>query len=158
MTGFERRSRLEAAPADVWASATSMKGINYELRPFLRMTSPRGYESIDAPPPGVEFVPGERLFRSWILLFGFLPVEYDDVTLVELEPGRSFRERSQLLTQRVWVHERTIDPAPGGCILTDRLQWEPRLGLPAALFGPMYRLVFRLRHRRLRRRFGGDPA
>ena len=50
---------------------------------------------------------GERLFRSWILLFGVLPIDYDDITLVSIEPGRGFHERSSMLSMRVWEHERT---------------------------------------------------
>jgi hypothetical protein len=46
--------------------------------------------------------PGERLFRSWLLLFGVLPVGYDDLTLVSIEAGRGFHERSQMLSMRVW--------------------------------------------------------
>jgi len=49
-------------------------------------------------------------FRSWILLFGLIPVDFDDITLVELEPGRGFHERSRLLTMREWHHRRNLIP------------------------------------------------
>ena len=49
------------------------EGINDELRPVLRMTAP-GSEILDLaairPPP--------RLGRSWLLLFGALPIDVDD--------------------------------------------------------------------------------
>ena len=54
--------------------------------------------------------PGQRLFRSWLLVGGLLPVDYDDVSFAEVEPGRRFLERSSLLSQSVWEHERTIEP------------------------------------------------
>ncbi len=41
---------------------------------------------------------GEPLGRSWILLGGLIPVDFDDLRLVELEPGRRFLERSRTLT------------------------------------------------------------
>ncbi len=89
---------------------------------------------------------------------GILPVDYDDVTFVEVEPGRRFLERSTLLTQRVWEHERTIEPVPGGSRLTDRVRFEPRIQALAPLYAPVFQAVFRLRHRNLRRLFGAVPT
>lgn len=145
-------SRLEAQPERVWERIITPAGINDEMRPYLRMTLPRGVESLDL--SSIEL--GRRIGRSWILLFGLIPFDYDDLTLVRLEEGRGFLERSQMLSQRVWEHERTLEPAgEGSCLITDRVAWEPRLGLPAAPLRPVIRWFFRHRHRRLRRRFGG---
>jgi ligand-binding SRPBCC domain-containing protein len=63
-----------------------------------------------------------------------------------------------MLSQRVWEHERTLESAGGGCLITDRVRWEPRLGLPGRPLRPLIGLIFRHRHRRLRRRFGGSPC
>jgi len=82
-------STLAASPEALWVHATSAAGINYELRPFLRMTLPRGLEGFDA--RDVQL--GTPLFRSMILLFGFLPIDAQHVTLVEFVPGRRFVER-----------------------------------------------------------------
>jgi len=143
-------SRLAAEPAAVWARVASAAGINFEMAPLFRMTVPRGLEALDL--DGVE--PG-RLGRSWILLFGVLPVDYDDLGLERIEPGRGFLERSTMLSQRLWEHERTIEPlAGGGCTVTDRVAWEPRLPLPGRLLRPAFGAFFRHRHRRLRRYFG----
>jgi hypothetical protein len=100
---------------------------------------------------------GERICRSWVLLFGVLPVDYDDITLVRLDPPHGFLERSSMLSQRAWEHERTIEPGADGCVLTDRVSYEPRLPLPDFLLRGLYRSIFSYRHRRLRRRFGGRP-
>src|SRR5215211_4061758 len=118
------RSKVEAEPTAVWEWATSAHGINFELGPLVRTGVPRRLEQGLA---GVE--PGEPLRRSWIRLLGVLPVDYDDIALERVEPGRGFLERSSLLTHRVWEHERTIEPSAAG--------------------------LFRHRHARLRRRFGG---
>lgn len=149
----EAASRLAAPAAAVWERVTTPEGINDELMPLMRMTMPASVRQLDE-----NTVPiGERLCRSWILLFGFIPFDYDDVTLVRLDPGRGFLERSPMLSQRRWEHERTVDPdGPGACIVRDRLAFEPRLGLPAAPVEFLVRRVFRHRHRRLRRRFGGE--
>jgi hypothetical protein len=134
----------------VWDRVTTPAGINDEMRPYLRMTLPRGLERID--PAEIEV--GKPLGRSWILLFGLLPVDYDDLNLVRLDPGEGFLERSTMLSQRLWEHERTLEPIEGGCRVTDRVRWEPRLGLLAAPLRPLFAWFFRHRHRRLRRHFG----
>ena len=143
--GFEVSSRIPAPPERVWERIITPAGINHELRPWMRMTVPRGLDRID--PQTVEL--GRPLGRSWILLFGLLPFEYDDITLVELEPGRRFLERSPMLSQRSWQHERVLEPLADGTQLSDRIRMEPRLGLPAAPLVPLFRAVFRHRHRRL---------
>ena len=142
---FQVSSVVPASPAEVWARVSSIEGINHELMPLARMTCPRRFAAID---PAV--VPlGERLFRSWILLFGVLPVDYDDLTLVRVEPGRGFLETSRMLSQRRWVHERTLEAVPGGCRVTDRIGFEPRLAPAAGVFRRVFRLFFAHRHRRL---------
>ena len=146
-------SRLAADAAAVWDRVTTPAGINDEMRPYMRMTLPRGIEQLDL--ESVEL--GRPIGRSWILLFGLIPFDYDDLTLVELERGRRFLERSRMLSQRSWEHERTLEPDGGGCLITDRVRWEPRLGLPGAPLRPLIAWLFRHRHRRLRRRFSG-PA
>ena len=138
------------APADVvWARATSIAGIRDEMRPYIRMTVPSGFSGIES------ITVGEPLGRSWLLLFGVLPFDYDEICLVRMDAGRHFLERSRMLSQRVWEHERTIEPVPGGCTVTDRIAWEPRGPLPARWLAPIFGWFFRHRHRRLRRHFGG---
>ena len=151
---------LPAPSADVWRRAVTPEGINDELRPVLRMTMPkrlRGRTIDDVPT-------GETLGRSWILLGGVLPVDYDDLRLVELEPGRRFQERSSMATLRLWTHERIVEPdGTGACIVTDRLGWEPRALLariPGSdrLVARIVGALFRHRHRRLARYWGLSPA
>jgi hypothetical protein len=145
-------SRLDASPTAVWDRVMTPEGINDEMRPYLRMTLPPGVEQLD--PESVEI--GTPIGRSWILLFGLLPFDYDEVCLVRLEPGRGFLERSKMLSQRSWEHERTLEPGESGCIVTDRVSWQPRLGLPGAPLRPVIAWFFRHRHKRLRRHFGGS--
>lgn len=142
-------SQLPVEPGLVWDRATSVAGIRDEMRPLIRMTVPRGFDGIDS------ITVGEPLGKSWLLLLGFLPFDYDEICLVRLDSGHSFHERSRMLSQRVWEHERTIAPAPGGCTITDRVAWEPRGPLPARWLGPVIGWFFRHRHRRLRRHFNG---
>ena len=144
-------SRL-ATPADeVWAAVTTAEGVNAELLPLVRMTLPRGLDDFSI----ADVEDGTTLGRSWILLFGVIPIDYDDIHLERIEPGRAFHERSTMLTQRRWEHDRTVDPdGEGACVVTDSVRFEPRLPLPPRLLLPVFRAFFRRRHRRLRRRFG----
>jgi hypothetical protein len=147
----EQRSRISAPAAEVWARAVSPDGINDELSPWLRMTMPRALrgKTID------DVEPGMRPGRSWILLFGVIPVDYDDIGIVELERGRRFLERSTMLSMRIWQHERIVDPAgQEECEVTDRLSFELRR--PLALVPGSGRLaaaivarLFAHRHRSL---------
>lgn len=143
---IEVSSDLEAGAEAVWARAIDPAGINDELRPLMRMTVPSGAEDfgLDDPEPG-------HIGRSWILLFGFLPFDYDDITVVRAEPGRGFLERSSMLSMRLWEHERTLEPlGDDRCRITDRVAWEPCLPLPGAWLRPLIRATFNHRHRRLR--------
>lgn len=142
-------SRLNGSPAAVWERVMTPEGINDEMRPYLRMTLPPGIEQLD--PESVEI--GTPIGRGWILLFGLLPFDYDDVCLARLEPGRGFLERSKMLSQRSWEHERTLEPAGDGCLITDRVSWQPRLGLPGRPLRPVIAWFFRHRHKRLQRYF-----
>ena len=98
---------------------------------------------------------GQHLGRSWLLLGGVLPFDYDDITIEQLEPGRSFQEDSTMLSQRSWRHHRAVEPTgPGRCTVTDDVSFRPRLPVPVGVLEAIFRQVFAHRHRRLRRRFG----
>src|SRR5205085_11736866 len=127
-------SSVVVAPAErVWARVSTMAGVNAELGPIFRMTHPADIDTLS--PDRV--VPGARLFRSWVLLFGVLPVDYDDITLLAVRPGVGFHESSPMLSQRRWDHERILEDVPGGCRVTDRIAFAPRLALPA----PLHRVI-----------------
>jgi ligand-binding SRPBCC domain-containing protein len=147
----ETTSRVPASTEEVWARVTSPEGINFELRPWMRMTIPRGLR--DGIPDELE-APA-RLGRSWVLAFGFLPFEYDDIFVAELEAGRRFRERSTMLSMTLWGHERIVEQDAGGARVTDRITFElrrPLRYLPGmyALVGAFVAAMFRHRHRRLK--------
>jgi ligand-binding SRPBCC domain-containing protein len=149
MRSVQQESILTAAPEVIWARISTFEGINAELKPLLRMTAPASIRALDP----AEVVLGERIFRSWVLLFGVLPIDFDDLALVSLEPGRGFHERSRMLSMRVWEHERRLQPVAAGCRVVDRLSFEPRLPGMGPLLERFIRLTFRNRHRQLRRQF-----
>ncbi len=154
MTAFtvERRSRLAAPAERVWAHAISLAGINREMAPWLAMTAPPAYDGLTLDDPRVEL--GVRLFASSIRLFGVVPVDRMELTIVELDrAGFRFVEESPMRAMRRWRHERSIEPdGADACVLRDRITADPRVPMPggrrvlAAFFGH--------RHRRLRALFG----
>jgi hypothetical protein len=125
---------------------TSVEGVNDELWPIVRMTVPRGWDAT--------LRTGE-LGRSWILLGGLVPIDYDDLHLASIDPGRGFSERSVLGSAREWRHDRTIEPLPSGdCRVIDRIGFVPRIAVLGGLQELALEATFRWRHTRLRRRFG----
>lgn len=145
-------SLLHADAETVWARVATFEGVNDEFGGLLRMTAPADVRAAGL--GGVK--EGKRVCRSWILLFGAIPIDYDDITLVSLDPPRGFLERSPMLSNKLWEHGRTLEAVEGGTVLTDTIRYEPRLPLPHSILRPLYAAVFRHRHRRLRRRFGGS--
>jgi ligand-binding SRPBCC domain-containing protein len=145
-------SDLEAPAEAVWAHATSMRGVNEELGPYLCMTHPPGLDRLDA----AEVPIGQKLFRSWLLALSLVPVEYDDLAFEAVGPGMRFAERSTMLTMRIWCHEREVRPrGERACTIMDRVACEPRLRVTAPFASAIVGAVFRHRHARLRAKFGG---
>jgi len=141
-------STLRAPRARVWSWLTSVEGISREFWPILKMTTPRDVRNIQDVHPA----PGAPLFRSWVLLFGVLPVDRTDLTLLRLDDGTGFVEQSPMLSMRLWRHERTLAGDRDRTTLTDRLTFEPRFAGPLVAW--FIRRVFAHRHAVLRRHFG----
>jgi ligand-binding SRPBCC domain-containing protein len=149
---FTVASLLTAPPGKVWDRVSTFSGVNAELAPWFRMTGPKGFDRME--PQHITL--GKPVFRGWLLLFGVLPIDFDDLTFVRFEPGKGFLERSRMSSMKLWEHERTLESHPEGTLLTDRVLFEPRLPMPGQR--GMFQGLFRHRHERLRRHFGGRPA
>ncbi len=153
MTAVERRSRIARPAAEVWGRVTTPEGIRHELMPILSMTMPPGLRgrTLEAAPQVLH----RPLGKAWLLLFGVIPVDFDDMMLVGFEPGRSFHEVSRMALLPTWEHQRSVTPdGDAACVVEDRLTFEPRLArllgvrrLAAAVVGAL----FSHRHRRLAR-------
>ena len=106
---FEISSELNATPSLLWDAAVTPANINREFRPVLRMTFPNGTRRIAEP-----LVLNQTKFRSWLLLFGVLPIEYDDLAFSEVVEGQMFHEKSSMFFVRTWEHIRRITPVECG--------------------------------------------
>ncbi len=142
-------SELAVTPREFWASM-SMKTMNWELRPLVRMTAPVAWQDC-----GIDQWETERvLFKSWILLFGILPVDRHAFRLRRVDRESGFLESSSSWLNRAWIHERTTVPSGTGCTVIDRVSVVGRFPLFTAFLMPIYKRVFRHRHNRLRQRYG----
>ncbi len=147
---FEIKSDVAASSQEVWRQATDMRAVNRELWPLLRMTYPAPLRDLNVAATPL----WHRLFRSWVLLFGVLPIDCYDVTIVAFEPERRFVERSATINYRLWQHERVLEPLPSGVRIKDRVVIRPRVGCLGPLLHGFVRSLFRLRRKNLIRRFG----
>ena len=152
-------SEIGASPQVVWDRATSMEGIRDEMWPWLRMTIPRGLDAVSFAQrlsDGRAELPAS-LGRSWILLFRVLPVDWDDIVLNEIEPGRRFVEQSTMASMQSWRHERIVSAHadPQRSTVKDRVTFVPRRLVPRVLARTIVQALFRHRHARLIQHHGG---
>jgi ligand-binding SRPBCC domain-containing protein len=147
---FQRTSIVPADPSEVWRRVTTPDGINHELMPVMRMTVPRKLrgKAIDQMPLR------EKIGRSWLLLFGLIPFDYDDLMLAERDDGLRFLEQSTMMSMSAWEHERTLVACDRGTQVTDRIRFtmRPPLGwIPGAhaVLGAALRWLFGHRHRKM---------
>lgn len=120
------------------------------------MSMPGGTEELT-----VETIPlGQPVGRAWLRLFGLIPFDYDYLTIVDIEPGKRFLERSTMLSMGRWEHERTLTAVPGGTRVHDRVILEPRLPIPgmAAILATVVNAFFKHRQRRLRLHFTSNDT
>jgi hypothetical protein len=148
-------SELDASAEAVWEVVGTMQGVNAELAPWLTMTAPpeaRALRLEDAPV-------ARPLFASWVLLGGVVPIDRHFFVLAKVERGRGFVEDSTSWTERRWEHRRNVEPhGGGGCVLTDRLTFTPRVPMSGPILARVIGAVFAHRHRVLRGRFGGQAV
>ena len=140
--------------ADQFLATLSMEGVNAELSPLVRMTAPEAFSARGI----LEWPVKRQLFSSWILLFGFLPIDRHRFFFAAINPDEGFSERSTSWTNKRWCHDRTVVQLESGCRVTDTVKFRSRMPFLDVLLKPTYLLVFRWRHRNLRRRYGGRAS
>ncbi|AMQ89197.1 hypothetical protein ASQ50_11095 [Marinobacter sp. LQ44] len=150
---FEVSSNLKISPEDV-AGLLTMKGVNRELSPLIRMTAPSEWSS----KPIFEWPSGRVLFSSWILLFGILPIDRHTFFFQSIDRQRGFVEVSSTLTNKLWHHRRDINRNGALCWVTDTVEFQCRLPVLADVLAPVYRLIFKHRHQVLRSYYGGSAS
>ena len=139
-------SLVDGSLEDVWNSITSLKGLTAEMLPLMRLTAPKGFKTLS------DIYPRKNDFRSWVLLFGILPIDHTDLNLKSLTPLKGFVEESKMASMKYWRHERTlISVSPKQTRVIDELTFEPvRFAQLSAMTVKMF---FQHRHKRLKKMF-----
>lgn len=150
---FEVSSNLKISPEDVTGLFT-MKGVNRELSPLIRMTAPSEWSSKTI----LEWPTGKVLFSSWILLFGILPIDRHMFFFQSIDRQRGFAEASSSFTNRRWHHRRDINRTGTSCRVTDTVEFQCRWPLLAYVLAPVYQFIFKHRHQVLRSYYGGSAS
>lgn len=146
---FTINSIVKVETTQLWQAITNMQGINYELVPLVSMTVPKEYRELT-----IEDAPiGEKLFRSVILLFQFIPVDLHHFKLEKVVPNERFEENSTSLMHYFWKHTRILRTVDNGTSVTDTIQFYPRLPLIGFLLKPIYQFIFKRRHQRLSKKY-----
>jgi hypothetical protein len=99
-----------------------------------------------------QFTPGNPLFRSRLYLFCCIPWGHSNLTLLQWNEGTGFVEQSPMTGMKLWRHERWIESSHSGCVLRDRLTFEPRFAGPLVAW--FVRKMFTHRHAVLQKRLG----
>ena len=150
MPNFTIASKLTCSPNQLATDAFTMRGVNYELSPLVKMTTPDKWAST----PISTWPTGEELFTSVLLLLGFIPIDLHRFLLKATSANR-FEECSTSLLMQQWEHTREIKPVESHIEIIDKLCFQTRVPLFGSLLLPVYKFVFSHRHRRLRKRYGG---
>ena len=122
-----------------------------EFYPFLYMTCPDTSMSISS-----VLVTKVPLFRSLILLFGFIPFEYDLIRFEKVIDGERFSERSSMALMVEWNHDRELIESENnnGVEIIDTLSFQPRIPFTGWILKIIVRLLFAYRHYRISKLYG----
>ena len=139
-------TNVPTSTEEIWSWSTSIRGIQAEMWPVLKITFPKDLKHIDK-----DTALGKPLCRCHFLLFGLFPMDMSKLTFVELEPGHRFVEQSPLVSMQMWRHERIVTAVGDGATVTDNLTFSPRFASPVVKW--FVKLFFEHRHAVLARTF-----
>jgi ligand-binding SRPBCC domain-containing protein len=146
---FSIESEINSTKEILWQHITQMKNVNAELLPYMRMTYPADMSEI-----GEREVPLQKtLFKSAILLFGFIPIDLHSLRLDKIDIGTAFYENSFSIHMRYWKHTRTIYERNRKTFVRDEVHFTPRISLLGNLLLPFFKMIFRNRHKSLKKHF-----
>jgi ligand-binding SRPBCC domain-containing protein len=146
---FSIKSEINTTKEILWQHITQMQHVNAELMPYAKMTYPADRSKI-----GTQDVPLHQvLFKSVILLLGFIPVDLHYLRLDKIDAGTAFYENSYSLQHHYWKHTRTIIERNAKVLVHDELHFAPRISFLGYVLLPVYKMIFRNRHKQLQQYF-----
>jgi len=147
--GFSIETLIDTDKQRLWQHITQMKNVNAELMPFVKMTYPKDKSEI-----GNNDVPlDEILFKSYILLFGFIPIDIHYLKLDKIDFGNAFYENSTTFTHKYWKHTRTLTAQGNKTLVRDEVHFLPRFAPLGNVMLPVIKRVFENRHEKLKKNF-----
>ncbi len=147
MPSFQVSSEITLAPIAFWRGMT-IAAANQEMWPLVRMGCPADWRHRRL----ADWTTGSTAFVSTIFLLGLLPIDRHALRFERVDPAHGFLERSSSWANALWQHERSTMSTAMGCVVTDAVTVHSRIpGLSHVLL-PVYKLLFRYRHRRMRDR------
>ena len=148
MPSLERSTFIAAPISDVFAFFTVAQNL-------ARITPPAlGLQIIDAPARRLRG--GDRI--RYRIRIGGIPLTWVTV-LSDWEEGRRFVDVQERGPYRRWRHEHTLQPAEGGVIMLDRVEYELPLGRIGEFFagwfvGRQLNAIFEYRTKVMHELFG----
>ncbi len=142
---FSIETEINSTKEILWQHITQMKNVNAELYPFARMTFPKTKGELGNNTVLLQQV----IFKSVILLFSLIPIDLHYLRFDKLEYGSAFYENSYSLQHYYWKHTRTLKQNNGKTTVHDDIHFSPRISFTGYILLPVYKLIFKNRHKNL---------
>ena len=126
----------------------SMDGVNAELWPYLKMTTPKDF----CANPIDQWPINKNIFTSKVLLLGVLVFDIHQFKFKSVSK-MGFNESSQSLLNSVWCHDRSLKKHDSHTIVRDVVHYQCRFNLLGWLLKPVYKMLFKHRHKRLIKKY-----
>ncbi|MDX1353280.1 MAG: hypothetical protein R3254_09730 [Thiomicrorhabdus sp.] len=94
---------MSVSPEQLSTELLHMSGVNYELFPIVKMSTPKAW----AKKPISEWPIEDEVFASAVLLFCFIPIDLHRFRFQSVN-DMGFKESSKSLLNVMWIHERKI--------------------------------------------------
>jgi hypothetical protein len=136
----------------IWKRVSCFSGVNEELYPLMQMTCPDPTLQLTS-----QLISNKPLFRSWLLLFGFIPIDYDLIGITDCKEGHSFSERSSMGLMSKWHHDRFLHELNDNQTqVVDKLSFISRIPFTGFILSFIVRMLFKYRHYKLKTFYGGN--
>lgn len=128
----------------VWKIIIDWDSINDEFWPFLHMSLPSGIQhTVDD--SNMSTLP----LVSYISLFCLFPIDCHVFHSLHIEPEDYLEEQSSNLQATVWKHKRQLIDHDGGIVISDLIEFDPRVTFLEFIVKVIVKAVFVWRHARL---------
>jgi hypothetical protein len=149
MPTFEIESDLPIEPMKLYRELLTIKGVNRELSPYIKMSAPKQWRA----KPISEWPVGAFLFNSRVTLFGLIPIDSHGFKFSEVSES-GFSETSKTLMNKEWNHTRSIVKTSAGSKVKDLVEYKSKLGFMGYLLMPFLLTIFKHRHSKLKAIYG----